>query len=174
MNTALANVYRVLMMLVAVAGLAACQTIPPPPPAPGFTPAQREVLEKRGFAERDGNFLLGLNNRVLFGFDSSDINPAQQAMLRELARELVAVGIGSSRIEGHASNEGDPGHNMKLSERRAQAVGKMLVEGGFAAPRMRVVGLGALDPVASNDRRDGRRQNRRVVIVVTPADVLAL
>jgi OOP family OmpA-OmpF porin len=174
MNTALSRFFRVLLGLVAVAVLHACQTIPSPPTGSGFTPAQREVLAKSGFAERDGNYLLGLNNRLLFGFDSSDINPAQQEMLRELARELVAVGIGSSRIEGHASNEGDAGHNMKLSERRAQAVSAMLIEGGFAAPRMRVVGLGALDPVASNDRPGGRRENRRVVIVVTPDDVMAL
>ncbi|MCU0949325.1 MAG: OmpA family protein [Porphyrobacter sp.] len=173
MNAALARVCRALMMLVAVAGLAACQTVPPPPASP-FTAAQRTVLERRGFEEQGGNFLLGLNNRLLFGFDSSEINPAQQEMLRELARELVAVGIGSSKVEGHASQEGDAGHNMKLSERRAQAVSKMLVEGGFAAPRMRVLGLGELDPVASNDSREGRSENRRVVIVVTPADVMAL
>lgn len=172
MNAALACVCRALMMLVAVAGLAACQTVPPP--ASPFTAAQRAVLEQRGFQQQGDNYLLGLNNRLLFGFDRSEIDAAQRAMLRGLARELVAVGIGSSRIEGHASNEGDPGHNLKLSERRAQAVSAVLIEGGFAAPRMRVLALGARDPVASNDRRDGRRQNRRVVIVVTPADVMAL
>lgn len=173
MNAALARVCRALMMLAAVAGLAACQTVPPPPASP-FTAAQRAVLEQRGFQQQGDNYLLGLNNRLLFGFDRSEIDAAQRAMLRGLAHELVAVGIGSSRIEGHASNEGDPGYNMKLSERRAQAVSAVLIEGGFAAPRMRVVALGARDPVASNDRRDGRRQNRRVVIVVTPADVMAL
>lgn len=148
----------------------ACQTIP----TSGFTAAQREMLMRRGFEERDGNYLLGLNNRLLFGFDSSEIDQGQRAMLRDLGRELAAVGIISARVEGHASSEGNGDHNLKLSERRAQAVSVMLVEGGLSNERMRVVALGASDPLVSNDQPEGRRQNRRVVIIVTPTDVLAI
>jgi len=146
-----------------------------PASAPGgFTAAQRAVLEAQGFREQDGNYLLGLNNRVLFDFDSSELKPETAAMLRELGQVLSAVGIGSARIEGHASSEGSDSYNLALSERRARAVGAMLIEGGMRAEAMRLVGLGASDPVASNDTPEGREQNRRVVIVVTPADAMAL
>jgi OOP family OmpA-OmpF porin len=141
-----------------------------PASAPGgFTAAQRAVLEAQGFREQDGNYLLGLNNRVLFDFDSSELKPETAVMLRELGQVLS----GSARIEGHASSEGSASYNLALSERRARAVGAMLIEGGMRAGAMRLVGLGASDPVASNDTPEGREQNRRVVIVVTPADAMA-
>jgi OOP family OmpA-OmpF porin len=64
-------------------------------------------------------------------------------------------------------------HNLRLSERRAGAVRDALAIGGLDRARMGVRGVGALDPVASNDDEAGRRQNRRVVIIVTPLDTLA-
>lgn len=168
MNTVSASLRR-LIALAAMAAVAACQSLP----QPAFSSAQREVLVKYGFEERDGNYLLGINNKLLFPFDSSEIEPPKQTMLRSLGRELATVGIASAKIEGHASNEGDPDYNLKLSNRRAQAVSTAMVEGGMNGQRMRVLALGALDPVVSNDRIEGRQQNRRVVIIVTPSDVLA-
>lgn len=161
---------RGVLAALAVAALAACQTIP----QSGFSKAQRETLARLGFEERDGQYLLGINNRLLFLFDSAEIAPANQVMLHDLARELVAVGIASAAVEGHASAEGDAEHNMRLSGQRAEAVRDALVTGGLDAARMRVRAMGALDPVASNDDIEGRRQNRRVVIIVTPADALPL
>lgn len=150
--------------------LAGCQTVPAAP----FSAAQVAALESRGFRQQDGNYLLGLQNKVLFGFDSSDLQADTRAMLGELGRELAAVGIRSAAVEGHASAEGDAAYNQKLSERRAEAVRQALVSGGLADAGMRVRGMGALDPVAPNDSEEGRQQNRRVVIVVTPADAAPL
>lgn len=165
MKRASLEVRSVVALLVAVA-LTGCQTLPPAP----FTAEQARVLESRGFQQHDGNYLLGLQNKVLFAFDSSDLHGETSAMLRQLGRELAAVGIRSAAVEGHASAEGDPDYNQKLSERRAEAVRRALVLGGLSDTAMRVRGLGALDPVAPNDSEEGRQQNRRVVIVVTPAD----
>ncbi|TAD80319.1 MAG: OmpA family protein [Sphingomonadales bacterium] len=173
MNRNLSSLVQWLLMVLAIAGLSACQTVPPSS-AMAFTAAQREALIKRGFEDGGGNYLLGLNNRLLFGFDTSAIDPPQDAMLRTLASELAAVGIRGAKVEGHASNEGDPQHNLILSRRRAEAVSAALTAGGFDAKRMQVVALGATDPVASNRDATGRRQNRRVVIVVTPADTLPI
>jgi OOP family OmpA-OmpF porin len=160
---------RAVLAMIAVVALAGCQTIP----KSGFSAAQRAMLAKHGFEERDGNYLLGFNNRLLFPFDSSEIDPAKQVMLRELGGELASVGIASAGVEGHASAEGDAQHNLRLSGRRAEAVRDALVTGGLDGARMRVRAMGALDPVASNAEADGRRQNRRVVIIVTPADAMA-
>ena len=159
---------RSVLALAAVLCLAGCQTIP----ASGFSSAQREALVRNGFVESEDGYLLGINNRLLFGFDSSAIDPGKQVMLRDLGRELAAVGIASAAIEGHASAEGDPQHNLRLSQRRAEAVRDALVTGGLDRERMRVRAMGAGDPVASNAVAEGRRQNRRVVIIVTPTDAL--
>lgn len=161
---------RWLLALFALAVVAGCQTVP----ASDFSAAQRAVFGKRGFVEQDGKYYLSLDNRVLFQFDSSALEGEKQAMLGDLGRELAAVGIGGAGIDGHASGEGDPQYNFKLSERRAQAVSDAMVAGGLDLRRMRVRGLGASDPVASNDDPEGRRQNRRVVIILTPADALPL
>lgn len=161
---------RWLLALFALALVAGCQTVP----ASDFSAAQRAVFAKRGFVEQDGKYFLSLDNRVLFQFDSSALEGEKQTMLGDLGRELATVGIGSAGIDGHASGEGDPQYNFKLSERRAQAVSDAMVAGGLDASRMRVRGLGATDPVASNDDPEGRRANRRVVIILTPADALSL
>lgn len=150
--------------------LAGCQTVPAGP----YSAAQVAALESNGFRQKDGNYLLGLENKVLFAFDSSDLQTETRAMLVTLGADLAEVGIRSAGIEGHASGEGTEEHNLKLSERRAEVVRQALVAGGLNGTAMRVRGMGALDPVAPNDSEEGRRQNRRVVIIVTPADAAAL
>ena len=159
-----------LSALLGLVLLAGCQTVPAGP----YTAAQVATLESHGFRQQDGNYLLGLENKVLFAFDSSDLQTDTRAMLVTLGTELAEVGIRSAGIEGHASGEGTEEHNLKLSERRAEVVRQALVAGGLTSAAMRVRGMGALDPVAPNDSEEGRRQNRRVVIVVTPADAAAL
>lgn len=156
--------------LLAAAALAACQTMPAAP----FSAAQVTMLEANGFRSENGNYLLGIDNKVLFGFDSADLQRDKLDMLARLGRELTAVNIRSAMVEGHASAEGDADYNQKLSERRAEAVRRALVQGGLTDTAMRVRGMGALDPIAPNDSEEGRQQNRRVVIIVTPADAMHL
>jgi peptidoglycan-binding protein ArfA len=60
----------------------------------------------------------------------------------------------------------------KLSQQRASTVGEFLVAQGLASDRVTTRGYGAGQPVASNDTREGRRQNRRVELVVA-GDVIA-
>lgn len=161
---------RMLLPFLAAVALAGCQTVPSGP----YSAEQVAALESHGFRQKDGNYLLGLDNKVLFAFDSSDLQQNTQAMLVTLGSELAEVGIRSAGVEGHASGEGTEEHNLKLSERRAEAVRQALVAGGLTNTAMRVRGLGALDPVAPNDSEEGRRQNRRVVIIVTPSDAAPL
>lgn len=161
--------YSVTILIVAL--LAACQTVPP---QPAFSAAQVAALESAGFQRNDGNYTLGLNNRVLFGFDSSTLKPDTLVSLGELAANLSRVGIGGARVEGHADAQGEAEYNRALSERRAIAVKDALVAGGLDDARMRTFGAGEDDPIASNDTEEGRSQNRRVVILVTPQDAMGL
>lgn len=159
-----------LASLLVLAALTGCQTVPASP----YSRQQVETLESSGFLAQDGNYLLGLENKVLFAFDSSELREDTAVRLVELGRVLSGVGIRSAGVEGHSSGEGDAAHNLKLSEQRAATVRSALVQGGLSDTATRIRGMGALDPIAPNDSEEGRQQNRRVVIIVTPADAIAL
>lgn len=71
-------------------------------------------------------------------------------------------------IAGHTDSTGDASYNQRLSERRAQAVGSYLTQNGVGSMRLNTSGYGATQPIASNDNEQGRAQNRRVEITLTP------
>jgi len=65
-------------------------------------------------------------------------------------------------ITGHTDNVGSDKANQVLSLKRAQAVKNWLVQKGIASNRMRTVGKGESEPVASNETNEGRLENRRI------------
>ena len=75
-----------------------------------------------------------------------------------MSRTLIAV--------GHTDAIGTDGYNQSLSIRRVEAVKAYLVSKGVPAGQIRTEGKGESQPVASNQTRDGRAQNRRVEIEV--------
>lgn len=154
---------------LAVTLLAACQTVPD---ATGFTSDQVVALESAGFSRVSENYELGLDNRVLFEFDSSNLQPDAFASLGALARVLVSARIYGATVEGHTDSDGANDYNQTLSEARASAVKAQLASEGLTDERIRAFGLGETDPVASNETEIGKAQNRRVVIVITPADAM--
>ncbi len=66
------------------------------------------------------------------------------------------------QVEGHTDNRGSAKANLELSQRRAEAVVKYLVEKGIEAQRFRPKGFGEARPVADNKSKAGRTENRRV------------
>ncbi|WP_372974472.1 OmpA family protein, partial [Muriicola sp.] len=67
-------------------------------------------------------------------------------------------------VEGHTDSVGSEKLNQELSEKRANSVRDFLVNEGIAADRLTAVGYGESKPIASNNTRAGRTQNRRVEI----------
>lgn len=65
-------------------------------------------------------------------------------------------------IEGHTDNTADYSYNQLLSEHRAKAVLNFLVANGIDEARLVSVGKGENNPIASNNSKQGRYQNRRV------------
>ncbi len=70
------------------------------------------------------------------------------------------------RVEGNTDSRGSAAYNLKLSQRRAQAVVDYLVSRGVKRSSLIPVGLGETNPIASNDTPAGRAANRRVDFVV--------
>jgi len=160
---------RSLLTLFLIGLLAACQTVPV---KPGFNRRQVAVLKEVGFSAVEDRWELGMPDRTLFPVDESALKPEQIARLGELSHRLVGVGIFGARVDGHTDSTGTTAYNMDLSLRRAESVKGALSSGGMNAAAIRAEGLGETRPIAGNDTEDGRSQNRRVVIIVAPADTV--
>ena len=107
------------------------------------------------------------NDKVTFPFNRAEISDEAKALIDEAIAPLKAENKGVFfEIEGHTDNAGDEAYNEKLGEERALAVRGYLHEQGIALNRMQVISYGEKKPVADNKTRDGRAQNRRVVIKV--------
>ena len=92
-------------------------------------------------------------------------NRAAQANLTKMAGILNKYEDTNILIEGHTDSTGEAGVNKAIGLRRAEAVRDYLHEQhGVALRKMNVVSCGEDEPVAPNDTREGRAQNRRVVI----------
>ena len=65
---------------------------------------------------------------------------------------------------GHTSSEGTVPNNQILSERRALSIRKYLIDQGIDASRISTYGKASVEPLESNDTKEGREENRRVEI----------
>ena len=99
---------------------------------------------------------------IQFQQGSARIQAASSATLGKAAAVLNKFPSIRIRISGHTSSEGDPDFNDKLSLDRAGAVKDWLTNAGVDPERITVRGVGSREPVADNDTRAGRAQNRRI------------
>jgi outer membrane protein OmpA-like peptidoglycan-associated protein len=148
--------------------LSGCQTPPQAPPAKRI-----ETLRSLGFIESADGWMLNLSVPILFDVNRDELNPETRKAVADLADSLLRVGIRRIRVEGHTDNLGGRGHNMDLSRRRAEAVARELALRGFPDETIVRQAWGFEYPAAPNDTAEGRALNRRVTIVVLPADVAA-
>jgi OmpA-OmpF porin, OOP family len=103
---------------------------------------------------------------ILFDTGSDRLRPESTPTLQEIAEVLKQNADLTLIVEGHTDSSGNAAANQTLSEQRAAAVVRYLVENhGIAAARLESRGLGITKPVASNDTPEGRQQNRRVELV---------
>jgi len=105
------------------------------------------------------------NSTIRFRTSSAQIDAGNDALLRRLAG-LIADCPGTLTIEGHTDSVGDAEMNQALSEARATSVRTALGTLGVNAERLTARGYGETRPIAGNDTRSGRAQNRRIVISI--------
>jgi outer membrane protein OmpA-like peptidoglycan-associated protein len=109
---------------------------------------------------------------VMFRVGSDQLLPRAREKLDSIVDALDDLEPTQSLvIEGHTDSSGSSVYNRELSERRALAVRAYLVSQGVGAERIIALGRGEDEPVASNAGAEGRANNRRVEIVVSPAAV---
>jgi outer membrane protein OmpA-like peptidoglycan-associated protein len=128
--------------------------------------ARRHALEKLGFVESSEGWGLNLSGRVLFGSDESTLTADGAEAIAQVSRTLLGVGIDRVTVEGHTDNVGSEEHNLRLSERRADAVAAALASRGFVPANIVRRGYGSQRPIADNTNEAGRAKNRRATLIV--------
>jgi outer membrane protein OmpA-like peptidoglycan-associated protein len=135
-----------------------------------------EVLEDGTDPLNKNDDLMLFAVQVEFGYDETVIrDPKYFAQFDIIAKVLTRHPEATAVIEGHADRKAksSPKYNQTLSELRAQAVQKHLVEKGIQASRLKAVGFGFSRPKVQPDLVNGNPENRRVEIYIRGAGGLA-
>ncbi len=123
--------------------------------------------------ERQGEgIIVKFDSGILFDINKTDVKPAAQANLQNLATSLTNNPQTNILIVGHTDNTGSVALNQDLSVRRAESVKSYITADGVSASRLSTEGKGASEPIADNSTAAGRTQNRRVEIVIVANDQL--
>jgi outer membrane protein OmpA-like peptidoglycan-associated protein len=143
--------------------LARDDTERPAPVAP-TSRAEQELAELK--AQETARGLVLTLGDVLFAPDEATLTPDAVRKLDPLVALLKAHPKRHIRIAGYADSRGAESPNLELSQRRADAVRDVLVAGGVSPARITARGYGEASPVGSNVTAAGRKENRRVEVLV--------
>lgn len=160
-----------LILLLAAAALTGCQS-PGKNPAgvqgsivgPGLgTGEEFDMGEELAIGDRftDGMEHPGLFDPVYFGYDSSQVGPAERAKIETVATYLQDNPDTAVIIEGHCDERGSREYNLALGERRALAVRSYLAGLGINADRIQTKSLGEESPAAPGHGESAWNLNRR-------------
>jgi outer membrane protein OmpA-like peptidoglycan-associated protein len=107
-----------------------------------------------------------LKQTIFFAFNKATIKPVSFPLLDEVALALTDNPNIRVSIEGHTDSVGNDKRNLKLSEKRADAVREYLIKKGIQPERLGSKGFGETVPISDNRTKEGRDQNRRVEFVI--------
>lgn len=121
----------------------------------------RELTTARGKSLILGDAFFASNQGSLSNAGKINLQPAIKFLARYPNLPVI--------IEGHSDSRGEAGANQKISQKRANSVRDALIKLAVDGARLKVIGLGEAQPIASNDSDSGRAKNRRVEIVIEGA-----
>jgi OOP family OmpA-OmpF porin len=131
--------------------------VPPPPPAAAAPPPPPPPPPK--------GTKIATVGEAHFDFDKAELKPSARDVLDEAVKTMQDNPTLRVVVEGHADSIGSEAYNQRLSERRAEAVKRFLVQRGVESSRIETRGFGETKPIASNDTKAGRAENRRAEII---------
>jgi outer membrane protein OmpA-like peptidoglycan-associated protein len=118
------------------------------------------IIQKFVLADKGG--------KVLFDFNKATLKPEAKRQLAGVLQALREQPGLQTHIVGHTDSIGSDAYNMKLSQRRAESVATYLTQNGVSRQSIQTEWHGKRQPVASNATAEGRAQNRRVEITISP------
>lgn len=105
---------------------------------------------------------------IKFDNNSSEAKPEHHKELQQVADFMNNYPQTAVTIEGHSDSTGDAAYNKSISQKRADNIARILVKNfNIEAFRVKSIGYGEEHPIASNNTREGRQKNRRVVAIVS-------
>ena len=131
---------------------------------------QEELPQGLTVVEHRQELVIRLAENLIYDAGNDSLKEPAAKAIRALAKELEKRNV-DVRVEGHTDNR--PIHtprfnsNWDLSTARATTVVGLLAKQGISPERLSAAGYGEFHPLAGNDTDEGRKQNRRVDIVVT-------
>ncbi len=153
---------------------------PPPPPAPpppadsdgdGVIDANDQCPDTpKGDRVGPQGCTCDVTRQLTFQLNSAELTDEDKAILDEVAANLQRLKFVSGTVIGHTDSSGSEAYNQGLSERRAQSTVDYLETKGIEKDRLKASGAGELEPIADNATKEGRAQNRRVVLKRTDCD----
>lgn len=134
--------------------------------------AQQMFKPEEADVYRQGDKILIRLKSANFVSGRADIGPKAYPVLGKVKELLTEVNADDIVIEGHTDVTGSKAKNVELSKERADAVAAYLTNNTQIAPdQITTEGFGFDKPLAPNNTKQGRAQNRRVDIIVTPSVV---
>ena len=132
--------------------------------------ALRQQLQGTGVSvTRVGNqIVLNMPSDITFATDQDSVKASFYSVLNSVALVLKKYNQTTVDVFGHTDSTGSDQHNFDLSQRRALSVANYLSSQGVDSRRFAVTGFGKTRPVAPNNTAEGRAQNRRVEIQLSP------
>jgi outer membrane protein OmpA-like peptidoglycan-associated protein len=123
------------------------------------------ALDQR-FQKRN-NYAVSTQKAILFRFDSDKLTDDSKPSLDEIAAAVMANPDAILVLEGHTDSSGDRTYNIRLGERRIEAVRRYLaVDKGVPVYKIEQISFGSEKPIAPNDSKEGREQNRAVTLSI--------
>lgn len=129
--------------------------------------AAAAMAELAAAKEEARGLVITLSGSVLFRTDEATLLPEAQTRLNQVADALLTKPKRTLVVEGHTDSRGDDGHNLDLSQRRADAVRSYLVSRGYDTALVVAKGIGEARPIADNTSPEGMANNRRVEIIIS-------
>ena len=122
------------------------------------------IVNNRGCIQRDKNYknIIQLNIEFKYkSFELTEISKEEVMMLADFLNSNKSYNI---KVIGYTDNRGSRAYNKKLSQKRANAIKKMLIANNISAKRVSALGKGEENPIADNDTENGRAKNRRIEV----------
>ena len=107
-----------------------------------------------------------MNLNINFDNNSVEIKSMYQNKLSQFANMMNENKTMTAVIEAHTDSKGSDAYNQTLSDRRAISVVNALKSYGIQSSRLRAIGYGETQPIATNDTEKGKTQNRRVTALI--------
>ena len=118
-------------------------------------PASGEVLE---------NYRLVKLKRVYFASSKSEITVADEISLGQFVRRFCRTNQFVIELRGYADDAGSLDHGLALSTKRAEAIAQYLTKSGILPQRIRLIGLGEIDPNRLTDNPEHQRVDIRIFV----------